>query len=231
MSRLHAFSALALTLLAAPSALAQTVPPVQGQGGVVVILPPQPASPVMPYPPQAPAPAPPPQVAYPYPPPPQYLEMPPPPERESTFSVKLAAGPSYQRIFDSSIVGAEANIYFGTSRGWYGGFEMGYGRMTQGLLTWTFRPAFSWEGRLGIVHLGLGGNLTIISVSRATSDPAMTSFGGGVSGFGSVDLVSDGHHTLYLALKMRAELLAGSDSGGATPWMWGPSALIGWRYH
>jgi hypothetical protein len=235
-------------LVVASPALAQDAPPAPPpQGSVMVVVQTPPAAdlpppavtppPAYPYPPPAypyPPPAYPyPPAVYPYPVPPQ--ELPPPegePRTERGFSAKLYAGPSYQRIFSSSIAGAELGAFLGGVRGtsgWYGGADAFLGKMEGLLFTWVLRPGATWEARLGRAHVGLGLNVNLIGVQRATTSDYIISGGVGGSAFFTVDLVKGDGGALFLGAKMRADFVQGSGDGNSAPCLWGPSAAIGWR--
>jgi hypothetical protein len=236
-------STLAVLLLGAAPARAQIpgpepvpLPPEAKPGAVIVVVPPCPEGPAAPA-------APPPGVlpAYePMLPPPSALPMVPPPphdegefRRDRGFSFKLYAGPSYQRLFDSSIGSGEGGVWFGGVRGisgFYGGFDMLFGHLEHGLFTWAFRPGFTWEARLGIVHLGLGVGFNVTAIERATRADMMTGFGAGAQGFVTVDVVQGERNALFLGAKIRADVMTGQDAHGDAPVLWGPSAMIGWRY-
>jgi hypothetical protein len=142
-------------------------------------------------------------------------------------------GPAYQRIFDSSIPGAELNAFVGAVHGisgWYGGADAFLGRMDFGLLTWAVGPRAMWEARLGRVHLGLSLGFVFLGVQRATQGDTMVTFGAGPSVFASVDLYQAEGHVLFLGAKLRLDAVLGSDANGNAPVLWGPTAQLGWRY-
>lgn len=236
-------STLAALLLGAASARAQIpepepvpLPPEAKPGAVIVVVPPCPdgqaAPPALPQAGVLP-------TYEPMLPPPGALPVlpPPPPERtfrpDRGFSFKLHAGPAYQRLFDSSISGGEAGVWFGGVRGisgFYGGFDLFFGHLEHGLFTFAVRPAFTWEARLGIVHLGLGVGLNVTAVERATNREMMTGFGAGAQAFATVDLIRGERNALFLGAKIRGDVMTGRDAQGDSPLLWGPSAMIGWRY-
>jgi hypothetical protein len=145
----------------------------------------------------------------------------------------MFAGPAYQRIFDSSIPGAEIGAFLGGvqgTSGWYGGFDAFFGRMDYGLFTWAVGPRAMWEARLGRVHLGLSLGFIIAGVQRATTGGTMLTLGAGPSFFASVDLYKAEGHALFLGAKLRVDAVIGSDANGNAPALWGPTAQLGWRY-
>jgi hypothetical protein len=165
--------------------------------------------------------------------PPPDAPRPPPPPPDHGFSTKFFAGPAYQRIFDTSIPGAELGAFVGGvqgTSGWYGGFDTFLGRMDYGLLTWAVGPRAMWEVRLGRAHLGLSLGFVIVSVQRATTTDSMMSFGAGPSVFATVDLYQAERHALFLGAKLRVDAVVGSDASGNAPALWGPTAQVGWRY-
>lgn len=221
----------ALLLVAAPArAQAPAGPPV-----VVVVQPP--AAPPEPLPTTAPAPQPYPSYPYaypatPYPYPPPYPEPPPPLRPRSTFSMKLWAGPTYQRIYDVSMYGADFGVAFGAQRGIsgvYGTLEGMAGRTSHGLTTYQYWIGSSWEGAIDRLHLGLGIHIGYAGIERATSNGSIGSLGTGVYGLASVDLLrSEEGHALFLGARFTADLMFSGASGGVG--IWGPSASVGWRY-
>jgi hypothetical protein len=252
MSRRLASGLLPLAALAllAPSALAQTPPlpsPAEAAPGqVIVVIPQGPPPGYLPdLPPAAPYPAPlypaPPYAAPPYGAPgyapygvPQYVAPPPPEDapRTSGVTAKLWAGPAFRRIFDVNIYAIDMGAGVGRQRGnsgFYGTISGLIGKTDHGLATYQIRPGFTWEGRLDRVHLGLGVDFSYIAVRRATTGSYMDAFGVGALALGTVDLVQGDGHALYLGAKMSAEVLTGQGNA-PTPFMWGPSAMLGWRY-
>lgn len=242
-ARVVSLAASAVLLLGAASARAQIpapepvpLPPEAKPGAVIVVVPACPEGEA------APPALPPPSVlpAYePMLPPPGALPVlpPPPPEREDRadrgFSFKLYAGPSYQRLFDSAIGSGEAGVWFGGVRGistFYGGFDMLFGHLEHGLATFVLRPGFTWEARIGLVHLGLGAGFNFTAIERATNREMMSGFGVGAQGFLTVDVVRGERNALFLGAKIRGDVMTGQDANGDAPVIWGPSAMIGWRY-
>lgn len=245
-----ALAAVALTLPAraqiAPEA--ETPPAAQApqapQGQVIIVLPPgygagygpgyaPPPYPAAPAPLQPAAPYNPPQPYYPTRP---YEQQQPPlaarEARPSAFTMKLWAGAAYRRVFDVSFLGADLGVFLGGERRgsvWSGGIGGFLGRTQHGLPTYQFRPGASWETILDRVRLGLGLDLSWVSVQRATSGDMMNAFGVGGQLFGTVDVVQSGRSALYLGARLSAEWLTTS-GGGDGPLLWGPTVMAGWRY-
>jgi hypothetical protein len=242
---------LAGLLFAAPALAQEPPPPIHVPAGpctVVVVVPDGGCAPtVVQIQPQGPAPAP---YQAPYPPGPYYAPMPPPayygppqayypvpeplvPRRSaSVFSAKVWAGPSYERLYDLSLYGADFGVALGAQRGisgWYAEIEGNIGRTDHGLGTYQYWVGGSWEGKIDRVHLGLGVHLGFLGINRATTGDMMTGFGFGAFGFASVDLYqSEGGHALYLGAKITGNVM--QDGAGGAPALWGPSAMLGWRY-
>jgi hypothetical protein len=244
MSRRLASGLLPLAALAllAPAARAQTSPqplPAEAPPGSVIVVIPQ--APPPGYPPYLPPPAVAPYAAPPYAAPPYapyaappYAAPPPPQDvpRTHGFTAKLWAGPAYRRVFDVNIYAVDMSVAVGGQHGrsgFYGGVSGLVGKTDHGLATYQIRPGFTWEGRLDRVHLGLGLDVSYLAVQRATTGSYMDAFGVGALAFGTVDLVSGDGHALFLGAKMSAEWLSGQGNA-ETPFMWGPSAMLGWRY-
>ena len=237
MSRPLVVAALAFTGLAlTQAARAQTppdAPPPPPQGQIIVVLPPGYAPGAEPYAPAYPPPSPyhTPYYGQPYQPPPPPLE-PRAVERQDGFTMKMWAGPAYRRLFDVSIVGADLGIFFGGEhRGsvWSGGIGSMIARTDQGLATYQIRPGASWEVHLDRVRHGLGVDFSWLGITRATTGDLMTGLSAGGQLFGSVDLVQSGRHALYLGARLSGEWFT-THGGGDAPFMWGPSASLGWRY-
>jgi hypothetical protein len=153
--------------------------------------------------------------------------------RAEGFSSKLELGPTYARLFDSSLVGGEVGFKVGGlvgRNGLYGGVDGMIGHLNGDLLMYAVRPGFTWEGRPGIVHGGITLNMVVTGVERATAREFMTGWGAGLSAFLTVDLLRREGHALYLGARMRAEILSGADASGNAPVLWGPSLALGWRY-
>jgi hypothetical protein len=226
----QAAPAQAPVIVQAPAPAAASLPPPAGctvlvVGGpcVIVQLPPQPVAP---------------PAYYAYPPAPYYAPAPPPGAeplrpRTSTFSAKLFAGPSYQRLYDLAILGADFGVSLGAQRGisgWYAELEGLAGRTDHGLGAYQFWFGGSWEGKISRVHLGVGLHVGFLGVERAThSGGLMSGLGLGGFGFGSVDLYqTDDGQALYAGARITANWM---DSGSnATAILWGPSATLGWRF-
>jgi hypothetical protein len=158
---------------------------------------------------------------------------PPPPSPDRGFSTQLFAGPGYQRLFHSSIPGAEIGAFFGGVRGisaWYGGFDAFLGRMDYGLFTWAFAMRSMWEARLGRAHVGVTFGPVFAGVQRATDSSMMASVGVGGSAFVTVDLYQADLKALFLGAKLRADVFVGSDASGNAAVLWGPTVAVGWRY-
>ncbi|APR77321.1 Hypothetical protein A7982_02668 [Minicystis rosea] len=219
-------SAITTLILSAPGSARADDP-------IVVSIPAPPIVP-LPVPPAGPYPPPYPYGVAPYPPPPLVVspaEMPPPePERPRHFSFKAFAGPAYRRVYDIPISAADVGLSFGSQRGIYGEIGALLGRTDQGLFTWQIRPQATFEWPLGRVRLGFGAGFTMIGIQRATRDSYLVGFGVGATGFASVDLVRSARgNALFLAGKMALDVLPGG-STDSTAVLWGPSALLGFRY-
>jgi hypothetical protein len=172
-----------------------------------------------------------PQVPY-YPPP-----LPPgadPPRRPSSvLSGKLFVGPSYQRIYDLAIIGADFGAAVGAQRGisgWYFELEGLAGRTEHGLSAYQVWLGGSWEAKISRVHLGLGLHVGWLGIARATATGGLVDgVGIGIFGFGSVDLYqADDNQALYLAGRVTGNWMASGESA-AVP-VYGPSATLGWRF-
>jgi hypothetical protein len=237
VSRPLVAAALALAGLAlTPAARAQEQPydppqldaPPPPQGQIIVVVPPGYGPGYGPY-----LPAPPPAVPYyaqPLPPLPPAAE--PRALQQDGFTMKLWAGPAYRRLFDVSIAGADVGAFFGGEhRGvvWSGGIGAVLGRTDQGLSTYQIRPGASFETHLDRVRLGLGLDFSWLGITRATTGDMMTGLSLGGQLFGTVDLVQSGRHALYLGAKLSGEWFT-THGGGSTPFMWGPSGAVGFRY-
>jgi hypothetical protein len=232
---------LAGLLLHAAPALAQDVappPPAPAPCTVIVVMPgaPQPlpssacASQPQPLPPGAYAPLPPPPGAA-WDPPGWAYAPPQPPRSQTAFSMKLWAGPGYQRLYDLDIWGADFGVSLGGRRGistWSGEMQGFIGRTAHGLPVYEYWMGPTWEATLDRVHLGLGLHFGWTGIGRVTTGDLIEGLGFGIFAFASVDLYrSDDGHALYLSGRMTGNWV---DGGDTTASQFGPSAALGWRY-
>jgi hypothetical protein len=144
------------------------------------------------------------------------------------FSLKVALGGDYRDLFGIPIYGGDARLALGGQIGAfaaYGAASLTLGKTQYGLGTTIIQLGGSIERRFDRVALGLVLTPSYLRVNRVTANAAFDSLGVGAAPFVSVDLVSSGGHTLYLAGSVDLdEYLVGS-----TSFMWGPTLSIGYR--
>jgi hypothetical protein len=185
-----------------------------------------------PPPPQAPEP---PRVVPPYPPFEYrvvYGALPPEPPR-SEFSAKLWAGPGYQHFLDlgmyNGTVGASVGAQKGISSG-YAEFQAVLGRTDHGLSTYQGWIGGSWEGTIDRFRLGLGMHFGFLGIKRATTGDLMAAMGVGPFAFATFDLLQyEERRALYVGARFEANWIDAA-GGPSLPWLFGPSATLGWRY-
>jgi hypothetical protein len=149
------------------------------------------------------------------------------------FSAKLFVGPSYQRLYDLAISGANFGASVGAQRGisgFYFEVEGLAGRTAHGLSTHQVWIGGSWEAKLSRLHLGLGLHIGWLGIARATTTGGFIGgVGIGIFGFASVDLYQlEDNQALYLGARFTGDWMD-SGTAPAVP-LWGPSATLGWRF-
>jgi hypothetical protein len=136
--------------------------------------------------------------------------LPPPvisPEPEAAprrFSYQLSAGPLVGSLVGIPAYGGSLSALFGTASAefaLFGGVSGSVGRTEQGLLVTHLRGTFLAESRFDWLTVGAGGELGLLTVTRATTNPGLASSTLGLLGFVSADLVqwSNGS-SLFLGL-------------------------------
>jgi hypothetical protein len=144
--------------------------------------------------------------------------------------VRLEVGGGLRRFFDMSLYGGDLRFGVGSQRreiGHYFEFSLFYGDTEYGLRAYDVFLGYGFDAKIDIVHLGLGVEGGYLFIRRASLDDRMWALGIGAHLHAGIDLIKlghDGEDALYLDLRLSGSLHMG---GGA---LWGPSALVGFRF-
>jgi hypothetical protein len=147
--------------------------------------------------------------AQPPPPPPEEAWYPEsePQRIRNGFSAKVGLGPNYRSLHGHDIWGARFSGALGAQfKDWgavHGEFAYEIGAIESGLKTESASFGPTWEFVIDRLRLGLGGQMALVWVERATYDASLFGGGYGFNAFMSYDLISDDHVNLYLALDGR----------------------------
>jgi hypothetical protein len=143
----------------------------------------------------------------------------------------LDAGITYQRIYTIPIVAADFGGAVGIETQWFAVYFNGsmlWGSTQDGLTTRNLRFGPMAEGKIDRFRLGAGAEFDIMWFDRATYTGAITGLGWGGYLFASVDLAKLDPESVYLSVRLNGDLFAGDSNSMAG--LWGPSALVGFRF-
>jgi hypothetical protein len=183
----------------------------------------------------APVPAYPYGYGYGYAPPPAPVQTYAPPSRQRSrrWYFQMEGGASYQRIYSMSIYGGRFGMGADLELDHAAislGAQLAYGALDSGLKAVQFEVGPSFAARAGIVHIGGGLGLGLMSISTVTPDPAAVAPAFDFYLLMNVDVVpldpDNNQSALYVGLKLSGDIVTASD---ATPVVWGPSAIVGLR--
>jgi hypothetical protein len=150
-------------------------------------------------------------------------------EGKRGFSMKVAAGGSFRRLYTIPIGAADLSLAFGSqtrSGGWYGGAGLLLGSTEHGLDVTQLRFGASWEAPIDRLHLGLSIRASITMIDRASNGGTLIADGYGGTFFLSYDVVSKPNYALYAVLEPSADALNGNDS----PVLLGGTLGVGARF-
>ncbi len=163
-----------------------------------------------------------------------WLADPPKPEPEPPrdWFFVADAGPSYQRIYATSIYGGRfalaadvelplASVTIGAS--------FAYGELDTGLHATQLELGPACDIRLGRARIGAGIGMGFMTISTVTSDPTSTAVTFDFDVHGTLDVAALGtekRSAVFVGLQARGSLVLVSD---ATLVVWGPGAFAGVR--
>jgi hypothetical protein len=141
---------------------------------------------------------------------------PPEPPRRTTYSGFLSGGAALRRLFslplDTGVVGLGFGADFGhVGLNLLGDYERG--RADRGLQLSIVRVGVSGEGVFGRFRMGVGLDLSNVTVLRVTDGSTINRFGAGLFATTSLDVVRFDALALYLGLRGDLDLSAAVKGG------------------
>lgn len=120
------------------------------------------------------------------------------------FSTKAYVGPSYHALYShpmGTVMGGVAlGAQFKDIGALHGTFLFQLGATDAGLRTTSYGGSVTWEHIFGRVRPGIGVLVQQFHLERATSPGTLAFFGGGLTGFLSVDVVQSPHANFFIGL-------------------------------
>jgi len=144
----------------------------------------------------------------------------------------MEAGPMYGKLYGLSMYGAEGSM--AADREFKNvavtiGATFGYAWLEPGLGVTQFQAGSTVMAKEGILRVGAGLGLGLVSISSVTADTGAIGVALDISALMTLDLVKfseDGSRAFYAGAKLRGALIL---AGDAQPVLWGPVGVLGFR--